>query len=124
MEEPGFTVSFLEPGIARPLFPHALLPVFETLNIPSQLIYHLWIGSVAPILLSNLQLLKFFSHRNGKYCFVLVFEAKALKLSDFEKRQEKFASFFGPGIAAEVGKSEDNLYEVRLISNTNPNASP
>lgn len=24
---------------------------------------------------------------NGKYCLVLVFEAKALELSDFEKRQ-------------------------------------
>ncbi|KAJ0043345.1 hypothetical protein Pint_18810 [Pistacia integerrima] len=62
---------------------------------------------------------------DGKYSLVLVFEAKALQLSDFEQRQAKFASFFGPGIAAEVGKgSEDNLYEVRLISNTSPNASP
>ncbi|KAK7861120.1 hypothetical protein CFP56_024276, partial [Quercus suber] len=41
--------------------------------------------------------------RNGKYCLVLVFEAKALKFSDFETRQGKLASFFGPGIAAEVG---------------------
>lgn len=71
-----------------------------------------------------LQLIREEVTEDGKYCLVLVFEAKALKLSDFEKRQEKFASFFGPGIAAEVGKSEDNLYEVRLISNTNPNASP
>ena len=61
MEELGVIVSFLEPGIVRPLFPHALLPVFETLNIPPQLIYHLWIGFVAPILLGNLHLLKFFS---------------------------------------------------------------
>lgn len=61
---------------------------------------------------------------DGKYCLVLVFEAKALKLSDFEKRQEKFTSFFGPGITAEVGKGEsENLYEVRLISNTSPNVS-
>ncbi|ESR44046.1 hypothetical protein CICLE_v10012434mg [Citrus x clementina] len=61
---------------------------------------------------------------DGKYCLVLVFEAKALKLSDFEKRQEKFTSFFGPGITAEVGKGEsENLYEVRLISNTSPNLS-
>uniref|UniRef100_F6I405 Uncharacterized protein n=1 Tax=Vitis vinifera TaxID=29760 RepID=F6I405_VITVI len=41
---------------------------------------------------------------DGKYCLVLVFEAKALQLSDFEKRQAKFASFFGPGITAEVGE--------------------
>ncbi|KAG6472273.1 hypothetical protein ZIOFF_069733 [Zingiber officinale] len=40
---------------------------------------------------------------DGKYCLVLVFEAKALGLSDFEQRQAKFTSFFGPGIAAEIG---------------------
>lgn len=55
---------------------------------------------------------------DGKYCLVLVFEAKALQLSDFERRQAKFTSFFGPGITAEVGKGEKDLYEVRLISNT------
>uniref|UniRef100_A0A0D9X744 Uncharacterized protein n=1 Tax=Leersia perrieri TaxID=77586 RepID=A0A0D9X744_9ORYZ len=54
----------------------------------------------------------------GKYSLVLVFEAKALELSDFEKRQAKFTSFFGPGIKAEIGKSGDDLYEVRLISET------
>ncbi|CAO2150625.1 unnamed protein product, partial [Urochloa humidicola] len=53
---------------------------------------------------------------DGKYSLVLVFEAKALELSDFEKRQAKFTSFFGPGIKAEIGKSGDDLYEVRLIS--------
>ncbi|KAL5808122.1 hypothetical protein ACOSQ3_028813 [Xanthoceras sorbifolium] len=61
---------------------------------------------------------------DGKYCLVLEFEAKALKLSDFEKRQAKFASFFGPGITAEVGKGENNLYEVRLISDAIPTVSP
>ncbi|XP_030461124.2 uncharacterized protein LOC115681344 [Syzygium oleosum] len=59
----------------------------------------------------------------GKYCLVLVFEAKALQLSDFEQRQAKFASFFGPGISAEVAKGEQDLYEVRLISNTTLNTS-
>ncbi|CAI9282613.1 unnamed protein product [Lactuca saligna] len=50
---------------------------------------------------------------DGKYCLVLVFEAKALELADFEKRQEKFASFFGPGITAEVGKGEEEkTYDV------------
>ncbi|KAJ4809531.1 acclimation of photosynthesis to environment [Rhynchospora pubera] len=38
----------------------------------------------------------------GKYSLVLVFEAKALQLSDFEQRQPKFTSFFGPGINAEI----------------------
>ncbi|KAF8407851.1 hypothetical protein HHK36_006988 [Tetracentron sinense] len=55
---------------------------------------------------------------DGRYCLVLVFEAKSLQLSDFEKRQAKFASFFGPGITAEIGKGENDLFEVRLISNT------
>ncbi|XP_028796703.1 uncharacterized protein LOC114752145 [Neltuma alba] len=60
----------------------------------------------------------------GKYCLVLVFEAKALQLSDFEQRQAKFASFFGPGITAEVAKGENDLYEVRLISDADANVSP
>ncbi|XP_039821845.1 thylakoid membrane protein slr0575-like [Panicum virgatum] len=55
---------------------------------------------------------------DGKYSLVLVFEAKALELSDFERRQAKFTSFFGPGIKAEIGKGGDDLYEVRLISET------
>ncbi|EXB97176.1 hypothetical protein L484_008666 [Morus notabilis] len=59
----------------------------------------------------------------GKYSLVLVFEAKALELSDFELRQAKFASFFGPGITAEVAKGEKDLYEVRLISNADSNTS-
>ncbi|XP_068643487.1 uncharacterized protein [Aristolochia californica] len=58
--------------------------------------------------------------QDGKYSLVLVFQAKALQLSDFEQRQAKFASFFGPGITAEVGKGENGLYEVQLISNTVP----
>lgn len=57
---------------------------------------------------------------DGRYCLVLVFEAKDLQLSDFEKRQAKFASFFGPDISAEVVEGEGNLYEVRLISDTTP----
>ncbi|KAF5737849.1 hypothetical protein HS088_TW13G00740 [Tripterygium wilfordii] len=60
---------------------------------------------------------------DGKYCLVLVFKAKDLQLSDFEKRQAKLASFFGPGISAEVGQGENNLFEVRLISETKSNAS-
>ncbi|GJS34375.1 RNA-directed DNA polymerase, eukaryota [Tanacetum coccineum] len=61
-----------------------------------------------------------------KYCLVLVFEAKALELADFEKRQlnnnvpqQKFATFFGPGIIAEVGtREEQNMFDVCLISDT------
>ncbi|XP_057779578.1 uncharacterized protein LOC130998164, partial [Salvia miltiorrhiza] len=55
---------------------------------------------------------------DGRYSLVLIFEAKALELSDFEKRKAKFASFFGPGITAEISESGKDLYEVKLISNT------
>ncbi|CAK8542964.1 unnamed protein product [Lathyrus sativus] len=61
--------------------------------------------------------------QDGKYSLVLVFEAKSLKLSDFEQRQAKFTSFFGPGITGEVDKGENDFYEVRLIFNTDPNAT-
>ncbi|KAL9275310.1 Thylakoid membrane protein slr0575-like protein [Drosera capensis] len=57
---------------------------------------------------------------DGKYALILVFEAKALQLSDFERRQAKFASFFGPGITTEIGKGANSLFEVRLISNMEP----
>lgn len=66
----------------------------------------------------TLQLIREEVTEDGKYCLVLVFEAKDLQLSDFEKRQAKFTSFFGPGITAEVAKGEENIYEVRLISDT------
>ncbi|KAL8472546.1 hypothetical protein ACS0TY_029667 [Phlomoides rotata] len=57
---------------------------------------------------------------DGRYALVLVFEAKALELSDFEKRQAKFTSFFGPGITAEIAEGGNYTYEVKLISNTTP----
>ncbi|KAK8959776.1 hypothetical protein KSP40_PGU007031 [Platanthera guangdongensis] len=58
---------------------------------------------------------------DGKYSLVLVFEAKALQLSDFEQRQAKFASFFAPEITAEIGKVEGkDMFEVRLISQRTP----
>ncbi|KAL2335292.1 hypothetical protein Fmac_016505 [Flemingia macrophylla] len=62
---------------------------------------------------------------DGKYCLALVFEAKDLQLSDFEQRKAKFTSFFGPGITAEVGESDTygKLYDVKLISNTDPNGN-
>ncbi|KAF4353267.1 hypothetical protein CsatB_020922 [Cannabis sativa] len=67
----------------------------------------------------TLQMIREEVSEDGKYCLVLVFEAKALQLSDFERRQAKFTSFFGPGITAEIAKGEKDLYEVRLISNSN-----
>ncbi|KAI5063268.1 hypothetical protein GOP47_0022257 [Adiantum capillus-veneris] len=53
----------------------------------------------------------------GKYSLVLVFEAKALELKDFTERQAKFASFFGPGITADIAAGGENLYEVKLVVN-------
>lgn len=53
----------------------------------------------------------------GRYCLTLIFEAKNLKLSDFEERQPKFQSFFGPGVVAEIAEGDgEHLYEVRLIA--------
>lgn len=52
----------------------------------------------------------------GKYTLVLVFEAKALGLKDFTDRQEKFSSFFGPGVTAEIAAGGENLYEVKLVA--------
>ncbi|XP_075475861.1 uncharacterized protein LOC142513946 isoform X1 [Primulina tabacum] len=49
---------------------------------------------------------------DGLYCLTLVFEAKALSLTDFEQRQAKFTSFFGPGITAEIGKHRHLVYSV------------
>lgn len=57
---------------------------------------------------------------DGRYCLVLVFEAKALELSDFQQRQAKFTSFFGPGITSEIVEGGKSMYEVKLISNTTP----
>ncbi|KAL0449988.1 UNVERIFIED_CONTAM: Thylakoid membrane protein [Sesamum latifolium] len=54
----------------------------------------------------TLQMIREEVTEDGKYCLVLVFEAKALELSDFEQRQAKFASFFGPGITAEIEREE------------------
>ncbi|XP_019173165.1 PREDICTED: uncharacterized protein LOC109168562 [Ipomoea nil] len=76
-------------------------------------------GGIARRSAPILQMIREEVTEDGKYCLVLVFEAKALELSDFEKRREKFASFFGPGISSEIVKGDkDYLYEVRLISNT------
>ncbi|KAL5722236.1 hypothetical protein ACHQM5_005780 [Ranunculus cassubicifolius] len=70
-----------------------------------------------------LQLIREEVTEDGRYCLALVFKAKDLQLSDFEKRQAKFASFFGPGITAEIGMGENDLFEVRLISNTTASAT-
>ncbi|KAK1298180.1 hypothetical protein QJS10_CPB14g00400 [Acorus calamus] len=73
-------------------------------------------GGIARRNAPKLQMIREQVTGDGKYSLVLVFEAKALELADFEKRQAKFASFFGPGITAEIGKGENDFYEVRLIA--------
>ncbi|CAL5370802.1 unnamed protein product [Camellia sinensis] len=61
---------------------------------------------------------------DGKYCLVLLFEAKALQLSDFERRQGSQLKLVNRQFSTNihkfvgVGKGEKDLYEVRLISNT------
>ncbi|BBM98349.1 hypothetical protein MPTK1_1g12820 [Marchantia polymorpha subsp. ruderalis] len=54
--------------------------------------------------------------QDGFYTLVLVFEAKALKLPEFETRQAKFTSFFGPGVTAKISTPEPNIYEVALVA--------
>ena len=58
------------------------------------------------------------SETNGNYSLVLEFEAKKLGLEGFEKYREKFQTFFGPGITAEVKKSAkvESMVDVLLIS--------
>ncbi|CAA0817286.1 acclimation of photosynthesis to environment [Striga hermonthica] len=68
----------------------------------------------APIL----QMIREEMTEDGRYSLILVFEAKALQLSEFEQRKAKFASFFGPGITAEIVEGDKNKYKVKLISNT------
>eukprot|EP00249_Psilotum_nudum_P003762 c17256_g1_i1 orf=223-1047(+) len=52
----------------------------------------------------------------GQYTLVLVFEAKSLELKDFKDRQDKFSTFFGPGVAAEIAPGGEKLFEVRLVA--------
>ncbi|XP_063945389.1 uncharacterized protein LOC108210377 isoform X2 [Daucus carota subsp. sativus] len=68
-------------------------------------------GGIARRSAPTLQMIREEVTENGRYCLVLVFEAKDLQLSDFEKRQAKFASFFGPDISAEVVEGEEEKRE-------------
>lgn len=58
------------------------------------------------------------SETNGNYALVLEFDAKKLGLEGFEKYREKFQTFFGPGITAEMKSSSttENAVDVWLIS--------
>eukprot|EP00244_Chara_vulgaris_P000413 TRINITY_DN1071_c1_g1_i1.p1 TRINITY_DN1071_c1_g1~~TRINITY_DN1071_c1_g1_i1.p1 ORF type:complete len:356 (-),score=21.61 TRINITY_DN1071_c1_g1_i1:173-1219(-) len=53
---------------------------------------------------------------NGKYTLVLIFDAPTLGLNDFVSRKEKFSSFFGPGVTAEMLQAGDTVYEVKLVT--------
>ncbi|KAI8541813.1 hypothetical protein RHMOL_Rhmol08G0091300 [Rhododendron molle] len=90
--------------------------IMETKDWPNKKSLNFFMRSSSRILDANFYWEKV--TEDGRYCLVLVFKAKDLQLSDFEKRQGKFTSFFGPGITAEIGKGEEDRYEIRLISNT------
>ncbi|KAL3684903.1 hypothetical protein R1sor_002925 [Riccia sorocarpa] len=61
--------------------------------------------------------------QDGFYTLVLLFEAKALKLADFESRQAKFTSFFGPGVTAKISAAGADTYEVALVADKGQQAS-
>ncbi|GBG87201.1 hypothetical protein CBR_g44937 [Chara braunii] len=54
---------------------------------------------------------------DGKYyTLVLIFDAPSLNLDDFESRKQKFSSFFGPGVTAQMLQAGDTVYEVKLVA--------
>lgn len=58
------------------------------------------------------------SETNGNYALVLEFDAKKLGLDGFDTYQQKFQTFFGPGITSEMKKSPvtETGVDVWLIS--------
>eukprot|EP00270_Netrium_digitus_P006477 TRINITY_DN18_c0_g1_i2.p1 TRINITY_DN18_c0_g1~~TRINITY_DN18_c0_g1_i2.p1 ORF type:complete len:303 (+),score=79.67 TRINITY_DN18_c0_g1_i2:3-911(+) len=55
----------------------------------------------------------------GRYSLVMKFNAPSLKQSDFEERQAKFTSFFGPGVEAIIESGEEKAVNVRLVATGN-----
>jgi len=53
---------------------------------------------------------------DGFYALVLVFDAPKLDFEDMEKRVDKFTSFFGPGIKAQMKEVATGKVEVALVS--------
>lgn len=54
--------------------------------------------------------------RDGAYALVLEFDSPKISLEDWQKKQDKIANFFGPGIRAEIAQSAENRVDVALVS--------
>ncbi|MEB3336905.1 MAG: DUF2854 domain-containing protein [Leptolyngbyaceae bacterium] len=52
----------------------------------------------------------------GAYALILEFESPLIALEVWQEKQEKIATFFGPGIRVEVAQPRENDIDVALIS--------
>ncbi|NER36033.1 MAG: DUF2854 domain-containing protein [Oscillatoria sp. SIO1A7] len=53
--------------------------------------------------------------RDGAYALVLEFDSPNTSLEVWQKKQEKIAKFFGPGIRAEIAQPADRRVDVALV---------
>lgn len=53
---------------------------------------------------------------DGAYTLILVFDSALISLESWQKKQEKIAKFFGPGIRVEVSQPKEDAIEVALIA--------
>lgn len=52
----------------------------------------------------------------GAYALILEFYSPFISLETWQKKQEKIASFFGPGVEAQLTQPEENKIELALIA--------
>jgi hypothetical protein len=56
---------------------------------------------------------------NGSYTLTLIFSSKLSK-EQWQEKQAKFTSFFGPGITADIVEGGNDIFEVKLIADGGP----
>ena len=54
--------------------------------------------------------------RDGAYALILEFNSPKISLEVWQTKQEKIATFFGPGIKAEIAQSAENRVDVALVA--------
>ena len=52
----------------------------------------------------------------GAYALVLEFDSPLIPFETWQKKQEKIATFFGPGVEAQLTQPEENKIELALIA--------
>ncbi|GAQ84140.1 hypothetical protein KFL_001770260 [Klebsormidium nitens] len=57
--------------------------------------------------------------QNGRYTLALIFDSKLSK-EQWEEKQAKFTSFFGPGVTADILEAGNNVFEVKLVADGGP----